>query len=258
METPAASASPKGSAGAPEVEHRLGRVGLVTLGLGPELLGGDVLVVGRPAVLVPAVGVGGHVDVHVLHRRLAQHRHEGRDAAGVGDEAVVGREDVGVHRPHRPDGPGQRRRRRVEHGDEAGHAALDDLLVDDVGHVEAGLGPGLGGVVDLDRDGRAGRRGPARVDQAGQRRQRPARRRDRAFRHRRLRGDGGDGLRLGAAAAGRGGQGGETDDGNDRCAAEWHWNGSLLADARSLLDISASALEPAVRQSELSTPLLLR
>ena len=57
----------------------------------------------------------------------------------------------------------------MEHGDEAGDTALHDLLEDDVGGVEAGLGAGLGRVLDLDHERRPVGGVTARVGQAGER-----------------------------------------------------------------------------------------
>jgi len=80
---------------------------------------------------------------------------------------VVGRQDAGIHGPHGPNGAGEGRRLGMEDGDEARHPALDDLFIDDVGDVEPRLGPGLRGIVDLDRDRRAEAVAPPLVDQPG-------------------------------------------------------------------------------------------
>ena len=55
-------------------------------------------------------------------------------------------------------------------GDEARDVALDDLLVDHVGLVDAGLRSRVGGVLDLHRQRRAAVAGGAGVDQSGERR----------------------------------------------------------------------------------------
>ena len=72
---------------------------------------------------------------------------------------VVG--DPVVGEPARRTGPDHGRVLRLEHRGQAGQPALDHLLVDDVGLVEAGLGPGGVDVVDLDDHGRGGQLGGA-------------------------------------------------------------------------------------------------
>ena len=77
-------------------------------------------------------------------------------------------EDADVDVAGRADGPDQRRVLALEHGGEAGDAALDGLLEDDVGLVEARLGPAGRVVVDLHRHGGPLRDGPAGCRLPGQ------------------------------------------------------------------------------------------
>ncbi|GIV00273.1 MAG: hypothetical protein KatS3mg014_1888 [Actinomycetota bacterium] len=108
--------------------------------------------------------------------RLVHHAHDVRRAPRVGEDrsSELG-QDVGVGGPgaaHRPDPGGVR---AVEDGDEAGDAALHELLEHDVRGVQARLGSGVGVVLDLDREGRsvgdhAPRRGEARERARGRRR----------------------------------------------------------------------------------------
>ncbi len=76
------------------------------------------------------------------------------DAADVGQQRVAELpEDADVDVAGRADRADQRRVLALEHGGEAGDAALDGLLEDDVGLVEARLGPAGRVVVDLHRHG---------------------------------------------------------------------------------------------------------
>ena len=78
---------------------------------------------------------------------------------------------------------------RVEDGDEPGDVALHDLLVEDVGLVDAGLRPGLGRVLHLHRHRGPRERRARRVDEPGERSDRW-----------RLRGRGGDRRGRGASS----------------------------------------------------------
>ena len=71
-------------------------------------------------------------------------------------------ENADVDVAGRADGTDQRRVLALEDGGVAGDAALDGLLEDDVGLVEARLGPAGRVVVDLDRHGGSLRDRPAR------------------------------------------------------------------------------------------------
>src|SRR5581483_4933302 len=125
-------------------------------------------VVGGVAGRLPLVAVGGGVVADVDQRCPADLVLEDGVGPRVGEQGPVERAgdgDVGgAGRAHRPD---RRRVLGVEDGGEAGQAAFDELFVDDVGLVEAALGPGGGGVVDLDHERRPVGRRPG---DAGERR----------------------------------------------------------------------------------------
>ena len=65
-----------------------------------------------------------------------------RRAARVGEDAAERPHDVGVLARTERTGPITSGTVRVEHRDEPGDVALDHLFVDDVGLVDAALGPG--------------------------------------------------------------------------------------------------------------------
>ena len=84
---------------------------------------------GSPSVMLDHAGLAD--DVHDLGRAAGVAR--AADAAELQEDLRVGRAAL----PHRADA---RRRPRMEDGDEPRDAALDDLLVDDVGLVEPASG----------------------------------------------------------------------------------------------------------------------
>ena len=106
----------------------------------------------RPGTLLDDGPVGAEVEVDQV--AALQQRQDRVDATHVDQDGLAQLvEDLQVNGAGGTDGPDERRALALEDGDEARDAALDGFVEDDVGLVEARLGPGVGVVVDLHRQG---------------------------------------------------------------------------------------------------------
>ena len=105
----------------------------------------------------PEVEVADAVHADIDQRRLEQELASDAVAAGVREERRVElAEEIEVAGSHGSDRTDLRRSGGVEDRRKSGEATLDLFDIDDVGLVDAGLGPSGGHIVDLDGQSRPG------------------------------------------------------------------------------------------------------
>ena len=127
-----------------------GPVGVV----GPEGVGRDVEVVGRPTGLVSPIVVGEGAVTDVDHRRGGQFLTGSPVSSRVGEQGPVeAGQQLRIRRPGRPDRSHRLSRGGLEHGHQPRHSTLHQFLVDDVSLVHPRLRVGSSYVVDFDGQG---------------------------------------------------------------------------------------------------------